>query len=94
MRIIACQHDYIMANVQRIELDATQIQFESDRYYQMWQFDSEENAEKAFAELKAEIRNCVLSDKDCLLDEAIIMTRVRASLNRDHDEKIDGEKTK
>lgn len=84
MKIIACQHDYIMANVQRIKLDATQIQFENDRYYQMWQFDSEEEAEKAFTEVWKEINSSVHAGRNCFLDETIINARVNAGLNQNH----------
>jgi len=94
MKIIACQSDFIMTDVKIIEMDGTEIQFENDRYHQFWHFDSEEEAEKAFTEVWKEINSCVHAGRNCFLDETIIKARVRASLNRDHDGVINGEKTK
>jgi len=93
MNIIACQSDFIMTGVAMIEMDDTEIRFENDRYHQFWHFDSEEEAEKAFTEVWKEINSSTITGSDCFLDEALIKAQVWASLNRDHDGVINGEKT-
>jgi len=65
MKIIACQSDFIMTGVAMIEMDATEIRFENDRYHQFWHFDSEEEAEKAFAVVWREINSSVQAGRDC-----------------------------
>ena len=84
MKIIACQSDFIMTDVKIIELDATEIQFENDRFHQFWYFDSKEEAEEAFTEVWKEINSSVHAGRNCLLDETIIKARVNAGLNRNH----------
>ncbi len=84
MNIIACQSDFIMTGVEMIEVDATEIRFENDRYHQFWHFDSEEEAEKAFAVVWREINSSVQAGRDCFLDETIINARVNAGLSRNH----------
>ena len=85
MNIIACQSDFIMTGVEMIEVDATEIRFENDRYHQFWHFDSEEEAKEAFAEVNEKIRYCVMGDRNCILDEAIIKARVRERLSQDEE---------
>ena len=94
MRIIACQHDYIMTDVEIIEVESTEIRFENDRYHQFWHFDSEEEAEKAFTEVWKEMNSSAITGSDCFLDEALIKAQVWASINRDHDGEIHVEKIK
>ena len=62
-----------------------EIHFENDRYYQFWHFDSKEEADKAFTAVWKEINDCILSGRNCLLDEAIIKARVRAGLNQNEE---------
>ena len=81
MKIIACQDDFIMTSVEIIEMDATEIRFENDRYHQFWHFSSEEEAEKAFTEVWKEINSSVHSGRNCFLDETLIKARVNAGLN-------------
>lgn len=83
MNIIACQSDFIMTGVAMIEMDATEIRFENDRYHQMWHFDSEEEAEEAFTEVWKEINSSASTGKDCFLDEALIKARVEVRIKRD-----------
>ena len=85
MNIIACQHDFIMTGVEMIEMDDTEIRFENDRYHQFWNFNSEDEAKEAFAEVDEEIHNCVMGDRNCILDEAIIKARVRERFNQDEE---------
>ena len=84
MNIIACQSDFIMTDVKIIEVDATDIRFENDRYHQFWYFGSEEEAEKAFTEIWKEINSCVHASRNCFLDETIVKARVNAGLSQDH----------
>ena len=90
MKIIACQSGFIMTDVKIIDLDATDIRFENDRYHQIWHFDSEEESEEAFTAVWKEIHDCILSGRNCLLDEAIIKARVRERLNQDEEIKQAG----
>lgn len=76
MNIIACQNDYIMAGVETIEVEATEIRFENGRYHQFWYFDSEEEAEKAFTEVWKEINASVHAGRNCFLDETLIKARL------------------
>lgn len=85
MNIIAWQHDYTMTGVEIIEVNSTDIRFENGRYHQFWNFDSEDEAKEAFAEVNEEIRNCVIDNKNCILDEVIIKARVRARLNQNEE---------
>jgi len=84
MKIIACQSDFIMTGVEMIEVDATEIRFENDRYHQFWHFDSEEEAEKAFTEVWKEINSSASTGRNCFLDEALIKAQVWASISQDH----------
>ena len=85
MKIIACQSDYIMTDVQIIDLDAKEIRFENDRYHHFWYFSSEEEAEKAFTEVWKEINSSVHAGRNCFLDETLIKARVRARFNQDEE---------
>ena len=85
MNIIVCQSDYIMTDVKIIDLIVKEIHFENDRYHQFWHFNSEDEAKEAFAEVDEEIHNCVLGDRNCILDEAIIKARVRERFNQDEE---------
>lgn len=80
MNITACQEDFIMTGVATIELDATEILFQNDRYHQIWAFDSEEEAEEAFTEVWKEINSSVRTGGGCFLDEALIKARVEVRL--------------
>jgi len=84
MNIIACQSDFIMTGVEMIEVDATEIRFENDRYHQFWHFDSEEEAEKAFTEVWKEINSSASTGRNCFLDEALIKAQVWTSISQDH----------
>ena len=85
MNIIVCQSDYIMTDVKIIDLNVKEIHFENDRYHQFWHFDSKEESDKAFTAVWKEINDCILSGRNCLLDEAIIKARVRAGLNQNEE---------
>lgn len=76
MNIIASQDDFIMTSVAMIEMDATEIRFENDRYHQIWHFNSEEEAEEAFTAVWKEIHSSVRTGGDCFLDEALIKAQV------------------
>ena len=80
MNIIACQSDFIMTGVAMIEMDATEIRFENDRYHQMWHFNSEEEAEEAFTAVWKEINSSARTSGDCFLDEALIKAQVEVRL--------------
>lgn len=84
MNIIACQSDFIMTDVKIIEVDATDIRFENDRYHQFWRFDSMEEAEEAFTVVWKEINSSAHASRNCVLDETIVKARVNAGLSQDH----------